>query len=50
VTLHDAFDAARRELQDFVRRRQGHVKSHETPPHGRGIAFDLSGGGLQSCK
>jgi len=32
VTLHDAFDAARRELQDFVRRRQGHVKSHETPP------------------
>ena len=34
VTLHDAFDAARRELQDFVRRRQGHIKSHETPPHG----------------
>jgi len=34
VTLHDAFDTARRELQDFVRRRQGHVKSHETPPHG----------------
>jgi len=34
VTLHDAFDAARRELQDFVRRRQGHVKSHELPPHG----------------
>ena len=34
VTLHDAFDAARRELQDFVRRRQGHAKSHETPPHG----------------
>ena len=34
MTLHHAFDAARRELQDFVRRRQGHVKSHETPPHG----------------
>jgi hypothetical protein len=34
VTLHDAFDAARRELQDLVRRRQGHVKLHEAPPHG----------------
>ena len=32
VTITDAFDAARRQLQDFVRKRQGHVKAHEIPP------------------
>ena len=35
VTINDAFKAAGRQLQDFARRRQGHVKQHETPPHGR---------------
>ena len=39
VTLHDAFDAARRELQDLVRKRQGHVKTHETPQHGKIVAL-----------
>jgi cold shock CspA family protein/ribosome-associated translation inhibitor RaiA len=34
VTITDAFDAARRQLQDLVRKRQGHVKVHEIPPHG----------------
>jgi ribosome-associated translation inhibitor RaiA len=34
VTITDAFDAARRQLQDLVRKRQGHVKAHEMPPHG----------------
>ena len=34
VTIRDAFKAARRQLQDLVRKRQGHVKEHETPPHG----------------
>jgi cold shock CspA family protein/ribosome-associated translation inhibitor RaiA len=34
VTITDAFDAARRQLQDVVRKRQGHVKVHEVPPHG----------------
>ncbi|HKZ97423.1 MAG TPA: HPF/RaiA family ribosome-associated protein [Hyphomicrobiaceae bacterium] len=34
VTITDAFDAARRQLQDLVRKRQGHVKAHEAPPHG----------------
>jgi ribosome-associated translation inhibitor RaiA len=34
VTVRDAFQAARRQLQDLVRNRQGQVKSHETPPHG----------------
>jgi cold shock CspA family protein len=35
VTIRDAFKAARRQLQDLARRRQGHVKEHEVPPHGR---------------
>jgi ribosomal subunit interface protein len=34
VTIRDAFKAARRQLQDLARKRQGHVKEHETPPHG----------------
>lgn len=34
VTIRDAFKAARRRLQDLARHRQGHVKEHETPPHG----------------
>lgn len=34
VTIRDAFGAARRQLQDLVRKRQGHVKEHETAPHG----------------
>jgi cold shock CspA family protein/ribosome-associated translation inhibitor RaiA len=35
VTIRDAFGVARRQLQDLVRKRQGHVKAHESPPHGR---------------
>lgn len=35
VTIRDAFKAARRQIQDLVRQRQGHVKEHEPPPHGR---------------
>jgi cold shock CspA family protein/ribosome-associated translation inhibitor RaiA len=34
VTIRDAFDAAGRQLQDEIRRLEGEVKSHETPPHG----------------
>lgn len=34
VTIRDAFGAARRQLQDQVRKLQGQVKVHETPPHG----------------
>jgi ribosome-associated translation inhibitor RaiA len=32
VALRDAFDTARRRLEDYVRRRRGDVKSHEVPP------------------
>ncbi len=35
VAIRDAFDAARRQLQDVARELRGDTKSHETPPHGR---------------
>jgi len=35
VAIRDAFDAVRRQLEDYVRRRRGVVKMHETAPHGR---------------
>jgi cold shock CspA family protein len=34
VTIRDAFDAAGRRLQDHVRRLEGVVKAHKSPPHG----------------
>lgn len=35
TVLRDAFDAARRQLEDYVRRRRGFVKELEAAPHGR---------------
>lgn len=35
VAVRDAFDAARRQLEDHVRRIEGRVKSHEVPAHGK---------------
>ncbi|MEW5964590.1 MAG: HPF/RaiA family ribosome-associated protein [Pseudomonadota bacterium] len=35
VTIRDAFKAARRQLQDQARVREGQVKAHEPAPHGR---------------
>ncbi|HLN27407.1 MAG TPA: HPF/RaiA family ribosome-associated protein [Gemmataceae bacterium] len=35
VALRDAFDSARRKLEDYVRRRRGTVKALETAPHAR---------------
>lgn len=34
VAVRDAFDAARRRLEDYVRRLDGRVKSHEAPVRG----------------
>ena len=31
VAIRDAFDAAKRELQDYARRQRGDVKTHEVP-------------------
>jgi cold shock CspA family protein/ribosome-associated translation inhibitor RaiA len=35
VALRDAFNSARRQLEDYVRRQRGAVKAHEGPPHAR---------------
>jgi len=35
VAIRDAFNAVRRRLEDYIRRRRGVVKAHEAPPHGR---------------
>ena len=34
VSIRDAFDAARRQLQTFVRKQRGEVKQHESQPQG----------------
>jgi cold shock CspA family protein len=35
AVVRDAFDAAKRKLEDFAGHQRGEVKAHETPPHGR---------------
>jgi cold shock CspA family protein len=35
LAIRDAFDAARRKLQDYARRRRGVLKVHEGSPHAR---------------
>ncbi len=35
VAVRDAFNAARRQLQDYARKQRGKVKHHEEPPHGK---------------
>jgi len=35
VAIRDAFNAARRQLEDFRRRQRGAIKSHEEVPRGR---------------
>jgi len=35
VAVRDAFDSARRQLEDYVRIRRGKVKTHEHAAHGR---------------
>jgi ribosomal subunit interface protein len=39
VAIRDAFDAARRQLEDHRRRQGRQVKAHEVPPHGRIAEF-----------
>lgn len=55
VAVRDAFDAARRQLEDFVRQRRGDTKHHETPEtghiheidHGEGIGLIMDGSGQE---
>jgi cold shock CspA family protein len=35
VAIHEAFDVARRRLQDFAREQRGVIKAHEVPAHGK---------------
>ena len=35
VAVRDAFDAARRQLEDYAGKLGGKVKTHEVPPHGK---------------
>jgi ribosomal subunit interface protein len=35
VAVRDAFDAVRRQLEDYVRESRGFTKTHEEPPEGR---------------
>ena len=42
-TINDAFKRARRQLQDQVRKLQGEIKQHESPPIGTVVRLDPSG-------
>jgi ribosomal subunit interface protein len=47
VAIREAFDAARRRLEDYARRQRGSVKVHEAPPQGRvGKLFPEEGYGF----
>ena len=35
VAIRDAFNAERRQLEDYLRKRRGKVKQHEAEPHGK---------------
>jgi ribosomal subunit interface protein len=35
VAIRDAFDAVRRQLEDYARRERGAIKAHAAPPAGR---------------
>jgi ribosomal subunit interface protein len=39
VALRDAFNAARRQLQDRIRVQRGKIKAHEVPAHGKIVAL-----------
>jgi cold shock CspA family protein/ribosome-associated translation inhibitor RaiA len=41
LALREAFDTARRRLQDFARRQSGSVKEHEPVPEGRVARIDV---------
>jgi cold shock CspA family protein len=44
VALRDAFDAAKRKLEEEVRVQRGDVKVHELPQHGRVAKLDVESG------
>jgi cold shock CspA family protein len=44
VAVREAFDAARRRLEDFAREQRGAVKTHEVPAHGEIVEIRESEG------
>jgi cold shock CspA family protein/ribosome-associated translation inhibitor RaiA len=48
VAVREAFDVARRRLQDYARRQRGDVKLHEAPLHGTVVRIGLEGGWIQT--
>jgi cold shock CspA family protein len=44
VAVHEAFDAARRRLEDFAREQRGTVKTHEVPAHGQIVELSIADG------
>lgn len=44
VAIHEAFDAARRRLEDFAREQRGTVKAHEVPSHGEVVELSTVDG------
>jgi cold shock CspA family protein len=44
VAVHEAFDAARRRLEDFAREQRGTVKAHEVPAHGEVVELSTTDG------
>jgi cold shock CspA family protein len=44
VAVREAFDAARRRLEDFARERRGAVKTHEVPAHGEVVELSKADG------
>lgn len=44
VALHEAFDIARRRLEDFAREQRGTVKAHEVSAHGEVVELSKADG------
>jgi cold shock CspA family protein len=44
VAIHEAFDIARRRLEDFAREQRGTVKAHDVPAHGEVIELAKADG------
>ena len=44
VAIHEAFDIARRRVEDFAREQRGTVKAHEVPAHGEVVELSKADG------
>jgi cold shock CspA family protein len=49
VAVREAFDAARRQLQEFARRQRADVKTHEAPEHGRVAELNRDHGVIETA-